>query len=119
MTNLVSVEEIQAKVERMNIDVLNVINSGVRTFTDTHWMGQETLHGYALTANGFVCPIFNNTHFSLNDLYVLDNELVLSRGSVAGVVNGRLGIKEGIEFYNKEMKDCGNEDIMIVDYKVF
>lgn len=71
---------------------------------DDHTNNELSLQAIVRWTKGdreFICPVFNGTYFSLNDLYIgQDGKVHLSSWSVAGTVDCRAGLDDGIEKFN-------------------
>lgn len=67
---------------------------------------EEQIDGVVITDQGYVCPIFLNTTFCLNGLYIDSdtNKIHLSCSSVGGTFRGRDVLdSEVVRTYNEEV----------------
>jgi len=88
-------------------EILNMVLTS-DTVIDDHDNMEEYLQGFVVLRDGHVCPIYMNSVFCLNDLYVddRDGKLHISQSSVAGNISTRnTTLKLAVEKYNKEYED--------------
>jgi len=71
------------------------------TFINDHNGKMESCDAIVMLVDGYVCPYFKNTTFSLNRLYIdRDENVHLSTSSVGGKIHGSADIYKSIMEYN-------------------